>query len=419
MSETAAKETGEFQRGWAILFASFIGIMVGLTGLPFYSYGVFAGTLEAEFEWTRSQTQLPMLFQTIGALAVLPFVGWACDRFGARPIALVSMILYGFAFACLALLGPNVWQYFITVLIIGLVGAGTTPITWTRAINGAFKRNRGIALGAALMGTGFIGFIAPRLATYMIEAHGWRMAFLSLSAFPIILGIPTVFFLFKERTDEADIAQELLTGKTLMEALKDYRFAVIAAAFMVISFGIGGSIPNLFPLYVGSGFSPDAAAGILSLVGLSVIVGRVATGFLLDRLWAPGVAAFLMCLPAVSCYLLISDEITQSDAIIATVLLGLAAGAEFDIIAFLAAKYFGMKSYSKIYSWLYIAFAIGAAIAPAIFGSTFDRSGSYNSILIVSAGLFVLGGVVLLSLGRYPSFETHKTPPEDEIIPSE
>jgi len=155
MSETAVNETGEFQRGWAILFASFIGIMVGLTGLPFYSYGVFAGTLEAEFDWTRSQTQLPMLFQTIGALAVLPFIGWACDRFGARPIALGSMILYGFAFACLALLGPNVWQYFITVLIIGLVGAGTTPITWTRAINGAFKRNRGIALGAALMGTRF------------------------------------------------------------------------------------------------------------------------------------------------------------------------------------------------------------------------------------------------------------------------
>jgi len=220
-----------------------------------------------------------------------------------------------------------------------------------------------------------------------------------------VIGIPTVFFLFKERTDQSEVAQELLTGKTLMEALKDYRFAVIAVAFMVISFGIGGSIPNLFPLYVGSGFSPEDAAGILSLIGLSVIVGRVGTGFLLDRLWAPGVAAFLMCLPSISCYLLISDEITQSDAIIATVLLGLAAGAEFDIIAFLAAKYFGMKSYSKIYSWLYMAFAIGAAVAPAIYGNTFDQSGSYNSILIVSAGLFIAGGIVLLSLGRYPAFE--------------
>lgn len=405
-----ATEQGEFQQGWAILLASFIGIMVGLTGLPFYSYGVFAGTLETEFGWTRSQTQLPMLFQTIGALAVLPFIGWACDRYGARPIALISMILYGFAFAALALLGPNVWQYFGTVLIIGLVGAGTTPITWTRAINGAFRKNRGIALGAALMGTGFIGFIAPRLATYMIEAHGWRMAFLALSAFPIVIGIPAVALLFRERTDTAAVAKELETGKTLGEALKDYRFAVIAAAFMVISFGIGGSIPNLFPLYVGSGFSPVQAGSILSMVGLSVIVGRVATGFLLDRLWAPGVATFLMCLPAISCYLLISDTITHTDAIIATVLLGLAAGAEFDIIAYLASRYFGMKSYSKIYSLLYMAFAIGAAVAPALFGYAFDKYGSYNHILVISAGLFVLGGLTLLSLGKYPHFAAPNDP---------
>lgn len=405
MSDVIKQETSEFGRGWPIVFASFIGIMVGLTGLPFYSYGLFAETLQAEFGWTTEQVQSPMLYQTIGALTVLPFVGWACDRFGARPVALTSMILYGFTFACLTLLGPNVWQYFITVLIVGFVGAGTTPITWTRAINGAFKRHRGIALGAALMGTGFIGFIVNWLVPYVIKQYGWETAFLTLAAFPILIGIPAVFFLFKEHTDEEDVVQEFLTGKTLVEALKDYRFAVIAAAFMVISFGIGGSIPNLPKLYVQSGFTPQEAGGIMSLVGISVIVGRVGTGLLLDRLWAPGVAAFLMCLPAISCFLLVSDQITWTYAIIATILIGLAAGAEFDIIAFLASKYFGMKSYSKIYSWLFIAFSIGAAVAPRIFGRTFDQSGSYTSILIVSAGLFLVGGLALLLLGRYPVFD--------------
>jgi MFS family permease len=406
MSTAAAvEEQGEFRRGWAILLASFIGIMVGLTGLPFYSYGVFAGPLEAEFGWTRSQTQLPLLFQTIGALTVTPFIGWACDRFGARPVALLSMILYGFSFASLSLLGPTVWQYFATVLVIGLVGAGTSPITWTRAISAAFHRNRGIALGAALMGTGFIGFIAPRLAAYVIEEHGWRMAFLALSGFPILIGIPVVALLFREPTDNTEVAQELQQGKTLGEAIRDYRFALIAAAFMVISFGIGGSIPNLFPLYTGSGFSPADAAAILSMVGLSVIFGRIATGFLLDRFWAPGVAAILMCMPAISCFLLISDSITYTEAVIATVLIGLAAGAEFDIIAYLASRYFGMKSYSKIYSFLFMAFSIGAAVAPGIYGLAFDQSGSYNLALIISAALFVIGGISLLALGRYPVFD--------------
>jgi MFS family permease len=406
MSNIELQQVSEFRRGWPVLIASFIGIMVGLTGLPFYSYGVFAGSLEAEFGWSRSQTQLPLLFQTIGALTVMPFIGWTCDKFGARPVALLSMILYGFSFAMLSLLGPSIWQYYGTVLIIGLVGAGTTPITWTRAINGAFQRNRGIALGAALMGTGFIGFIAPRLAAHIIEEHGWRTAMLALSGFPLLIGVPVVALLFKERTEHGEVAQEMQIGKTLFEALRDYRFALIAGAFMVISFGIGGSIPNLFPLYVGVGFSASDAAGILSMVGLSVIIGRVATGFLLDRFWAPGVATALMCMPAISCFLLISDSISYIEAVVATVLIGLAAGAEFDIIAYLASRYFGMKSYSKIYSLLYMAFSIGAAVAPGLFGFAFDESGSYNFILIISAGLFLLGGIALLGLGRYPKFTT-------------
>lgn len=412
MSDTQTQQASEFSRGWPVLIASFIGIMVGLTGLPFYSYGVFSGSLEAEFGWTRSETQLPLLFQTIGALIVMPFIGWACDRFGARPVALISMTLYGFSFAALSLLGPNVWQYYGTVLIIGLVGAGTTPITWTRAINGAFRRNRGIALGAALMGTGFIGFIAPRLATYIIEEHGWRAAMLTLSGFPLLIGIPVVALLFRERTEHQVIAAEMQVGKTLVEALKDYRFALIATAFMIISFGIGGAIPNLFPLYIGAGFSPADAAAILSLVGISVIIGRIATGFLLDRMWAPGVAAVLMCMPAISCFLLLSDSITHTEAVIATVLIGLAAGAEFDIIAFLAARYFGMRSYSKIYSLLYMAFSIGAAVAPGLFGLTFDSQGDYGFILMVSAGLFLLGGASLLGLGKYPQLGPASAPVE-------
>ena len=65
-----------------------------------------------------------------------------------------------------------------------------------------------------------------------------------------------------------------------------------------------------------------------------------------------------------------------------------------------------------------MAFAIGAAVAPAVFGNAFDQSGSYNSILIVSAGLFILGGVVLLSLGRYPVFDAPAPAQDSETAPA-
>ena len=78
----------------------------------------------------------------------------------------------------------------------------------------------------------------------------------------------------------------------------------------------------------------------------------------------------------------------------------------FDIIAYLASRYFGLRHYSKIYSSLYAAFSIGAAIAPGIFGVAFDKFGNYQSVFLISAFLFVLGSVMLLALGRYPNFDS-------------
>ena len=394
----------EFGDGWKLLVASFIGVAIGLTAMPFYTYGVFATPLQDEFGWSRAAVQLPLLFQTIGALVLLPVVGWSTDKYGARPVALISLIAYFLAFSSFSLLTDNVYQYYATAFLLGACGAGTMPITWTKAIIGAFNRNRGIALGLALMGTGLTGFIAPAAANWFIEDHGWRSAYLMLTGASAIIGLPMVYFLFHEKRGTSDTGAEILTGVSLGTAIASYRFWLIAVAFFVISFGIGGSIPNLFPLFTGEGFTPAAAAGILSLIGLSVVCGRIATGFLLDRFWAPAIAAGLMALPAISCILLIISPGELRTAYIATVLIGFAAGAEFDIIAYLASRYFGSLNYSKIYSALYVSFAVGAAAAPAVFGAVYDKTGSYNGIFAISAGLFLFGSLLLLFLGKYPSF---------------
>jgi MFS family permease len=89
---------------------------------------------------------------------------------------------------------------------------------------------------------------------------------------------------------------------------------------------------------------------------------------------------------------------------VAVALIGLAAGAEFDLIAYLCSRYFGLKNYSQIYAWQFVAFSIASGAAPMIFGRVFDSAGSYNPALIAAALLFVAGGALLLALGRYPDF---------------
>lgn len=89
--------------------------------------------------------------------------------------------------------------------------------------------------------------------------------------------------------------------------------------------------------------------------------------------------------------------------------LGFAAGAESDVVAFMAARYFGMVEYGRIYGLLYMPFGIFSSISPLLYGYVRDQTGSYDLMLQVSMVLFAIGGAILLTLGRYPELRAVPT----------
>jgi predicted MFS family arabinose efflux permease len=190
----------------------------------------------------------------------------------------------------------------------------------------------------------------------------------------------------------------------MRQALRDWRFWCLAIAFMLIAFAVGGPIPNMENILKVAGFQRGDVVSLVALIGLSVIAGRVIGGWLIDRFWAPGVAFFLLSMPAIACWLLAGGELSMASAQLSITLIGFAAGVEYDLMAFLVARYFGLKSYGAIYGALYGFFALGAGIGPVIFGKSFDRTGSYSSVLLLSALLLLAGSASLLALGRYRRF---------------
>ena len=54
--------------------------------------------------------------------------------------------------------------------------------------------------------------------------------------------------------------------------------------------------------------------------------------------------------------------------------LGLAVGAEIDIVAYLTTRYFGFRRYGVIYGWLYGMFIFGTGVGPPLMGAVFDSS---------------------------------------------
>jgi OFA family oxalate/formate antiporter-like MFS transporter len=159
-------------------------------------------------------------------------------------------------------------------------------------------------------------------------------------------------------------------------------------------------------------FDPTSVATVLSVFGLSIFAGRIITGLLLDRFWAPLVTLPILCLPAVSCWMLMGDApLGFTMAVLAAFMMGFASGAETDLVAYLAGRYFGMKSYGQIYGVQYMAFGLMAALSPTLYGWVRDTTGSFDPMLIAAAIMFLVGAFLLLLLGPYPDFSRNPTTP--------
>jgi MFS family permease len=398
----------EFRRGWPVLIAAALGTAFGASPIPFNSIGPFTRPLAEEFGWGRGDIQLALFWFTAAVVLVVPFIGGLADRIGVRKVAIATLALFGVAFAALAFTPASLFAFYLLWVLMGALGGGSTPVSWTRAVNAWFVHNRGLALALTLMGTGVTAAFLPSFATWLIETYGWRKAFIGIALLPLAVALPVVVWLFRE-PDEKDatplIAATRRSGATVGAALRNYRFWVIAAAIFCVSIGVGGSITNFQPLLMDRGFQPQAAAKIAGVIGISVIAGRLVAGFLIDRFWAPLVTLPMLALPALACFLLAQATVPAPAAILSAMLIGLAAGAETDLVAYLTARYFGLAHYGRLYGLQYSVFGFASGISPFMFGKVFDVTGSYQPILYVAAALFVLGAVALLTLGRYPRFD--------------
>jgi MFS family permease len=412
MSATPVSQPrGEFRRGWKVLVAALLGTACGASPIPFQTMGFFIGPLQDEFGWSLRDISFGVLIYGVLGALLAPLFGWFADRYGVRPVALLSTTAFGLAFGALSLTPDSLTGFYAIWFLIGLVGIGSTPITWSRAVNLWFFRNRGLALGLTLVGTSIAALVLPILTVTLIETYGWRSAYALLALLPLGVALPVALAWFREpRPEERPVeltaaigsGQTTLPGFTLGQVLRTGRFWILAASILCVAFAYGGALVHMPQMLKGQGFSGEQTALVMSLLGLSIFAGRIVTGLLLDRFWAPLVTLPILSLPALSCFVLSGDSLTLPLAIMTGLLLGFSSGAETDLVAYLASRYFGMGHYGRIYGSLYMVFGIASAASPAFYGAVRDAQNSYDSALFSAAVLFVLGALLLLTLGRYP-----------------
>jgi len=117
------------------------------------------------------------------------------------------------------------------------------------------------------------------------------------------------------------------------------------------------------------------------------------------------VAAVALAMPAVGCFLLWTTGASDIPTlVIATFLVGVGAGAEFDVAAYLVSRYFGLRDYGRLFGVHLGLITAGAALAPLLTGAIYKATGSYSTMLALCGAAFLMGALMLLPLGRYPKF---------------
>lgn len=408
-------EPRESARGWLVVIGAMLGVAVGLSPVPFYTIGMFAPILSETFGWSFASMMVALTIQSAVGVVTAPIAGLLIDRHGARPVAMISLVLFGLGYASLGFTPGSIWIFYAQWILMAIGGAGTLSGTWTCVVNGWFNRNRGLALGLASTGTGLTGIFLKPLTAWLIITYGWQAAFVVIGLIPIFVGLPLVALLFREppgkrglggagavQPDASSIAAPVEEGLSVREAIRSRQFWVMAFAFLLIAFAVTAPTPNLENILKSLKFDLATVGRIAAVFGLAVIAGRIAGGWLLDRMWAPLCAALFFLVPAIGSFILSQAVVSESAAWWAVAALGLGAGFEFDALAYLVSRYFGQRSYGQIYGYFFSMVVIGGGIGPVAYGYIYDQTGTYSVILKIGACVLAVGGALLLLMGPYP-----------------
>lgn len=401
-----------FQNRWWIVAASLVGNIVGPGPAVIFTVNVFMVPVTTSLHWTRGMFSAALLTSAVTSPIMTPVFGHLLDRYGIRRVALPASVLYSLSLGSLSLLQANAyWALFVIVGFSAGFGAGLGPIVYSKAIAAWFDKERGIALGIATCGVGLGTFLLPQLGQHVIAAFGWRAAYVAIGATTFVLSFAMIAIFVREPAG-------YIERRRLVRALKAHgpapfglstraaitgtrQFWILCVIFLLLGTACNGILSgNFVPLLHDRGYSPAAAAALLGASGIAAMIMRILVGLGLDFVHGPIFSAIVMLLPPVGVGILLSHA-GGPGPMFAAICLGLAIGAEVDMLGYFVSRYFGRRSFGMLYGFVFGTFAIGIGTGPAFLGLSYDHFHSYDPVLKLFFVLLVIAALLFLPLGKY------------------
>jgi MFS family permease len=415
-------EIGMFRNRWWIVAASLMAQFVGSGAINIFAFGVFLKPVANDLGLGRGVLSSALLLSTfMTAVGCLTF-GAFFDRLRIRTALLPAIALYALSVGSFAFLRPSLAIVYALFGLSGFFGAGQTPLGYSKVIAQWFNKERGLALGIIQAGIGIGGIFVAQLTRLLIADFGWRKAYFGIGIVIFMVAFLPVAIFVREPASVLSARlsarqglrqDKVVSGLRAAEVLRRSRqFWMLAVAFFIVVLTANGPLIHAVALLTDRGISITRATAALSAAGFAMIVGRLLSGYCLDRFFGPYVAIFCVGGAMVGLGLLISGY-GGIVPIAGIILCGLGMGAEGDIVPYFVSRYFGLRSFGQIYGYLFAVFMIGVGVGPSLMGFSFDHWHSYAPMFIIFEFALLLACIIFSFLGPY------QFPPEEQMTDGE
>lgn len=398
---------------WPLPLISMMGVMG--QAIFIFSSGVFLSEMTQSFGWSRAEFSSGFTIQMLVVLVCSPVIGSLVDRYGSRKMALIGIIPFALTFSLLGFANGSIWQWRALCVLQGIGASCIASVIWVSAVVARFHTSRGLALAVVLAGYGLAASLAPVFASLLVRQLGWRAAFPALSLSWALLMWPLVFYYFIARSSgpapkNVALPTDQHSGRRLevVRILFSKTFlCLIIGGGLFASISVGVSVHSV-PILMGNGFGLAGAASIAGVAGFATLLGRLGTGLLLDH-FDPrriGIIAFLV--PVLVAVLLLNGKNSAPLSIGALIIFGLAAGAESDLVTYMASRLLPPSMFGSVYSVIISIFAVCSSLGPLLAGYLYDATGSYDAYLLVVMPMVAAGAFLIFLMPSFPSTFVHR-----------
>jgi MFS family permease len=403
--------------GWNVVGATFV-MALGSFGLGFYGIAVYVAALQQLHGWSASAVSAPVtVYYVAGALLTAAIAG-VYERFGPRVVVAGGAVCMAASIAALGVVGRP-WQLYPAFLVMSIGWGAMSGAAINIILAPWFHRRRGLAVSLAFNGATLGGVIVVPALIGLVGSLGFSRA-LAIAALVLLVTLLAIAAMIMRSRPEAlglgpdgDSPRVAPIGSAgggdqrwRRDALRTWRFWSVSAPFALGLAAQVGVLTHLVAL-VTPALGASGAARAVSLTTAAALVGRLATGFVVDQVNRRLVASATLIVQLAGLAVL-AREPSAASVYAGCALFGLGVGNMTTLPGLILAAEWPRERFSVL-----VGLAVGInqltfAFGPSLVGVVRDRAGTYGAALWTCALLQAVSAALIL-LGPGPAPGTRKS----------